>query len=481
MKAVTLFFGSLSLILNTIMLCLAIIQEVSTVKQKKKTVSLLLLVFLFASNAVSFGSVGTWVWGASNSIQSSLLCLVVSYTYWLTSGINRFILMIIAVDRFLAVMNPFRYKQYMNSGKVLTLTVVYCLSIVVLPSVASEHYSNKYRYARELSFCIPESGTNGLFHGWFICDLVFPVAIIAVLYIYMIHFLGTKIHKGVKHSAQNSASLPTAPTTTHSKRRRRRRRFRKISVSNMELRTCRTSTSSADGLMLSSSLRRQGNAMSLSLTSSQSPEQTGSILPGTASLDNSLKLNSDIFELHRAPSHRINQPLSPSTNVPDKHFSKSDNSLVRKAGSGNDLLSHRDAAFSIVKRHSKSDYDIRRCSSIISGKLKSPAFDMRRLSVNGIIFNRFRSIYTIIMCCLSEILIVSLLDIMLYLLTVTNNMPVALNFHTVHVLIMHLLLTPILYSYGFAPLKKRIKKALKLQGDPNHGAHGNNEREPSVF
>ena len=46
------------------------------------------------------------------------------------------------VPRFLAVMNPFRYKQYMNSGKVLTLTVVYCLSIVVMPSVATEHYSN---------------------------------------------------------------------------------------------------------------------------------------------------------------------------------------------------------------------------------------------------------------------------------------------------------------------------------------------------
>ena len=37
----------------------------------------------------------------------------------------------------------------MNSGKVLTLTVVYCLSIVVLPSVASEHYSNS-KYFREV-------------------------------------------------------------------------------------------------------------------------------------------------------------------------------------------------------------------------------------------------------------------------------------------------------------------------------------------
>ena len=40
-------------------------------------------------------------------------------------------------------------------------------------------------------------------------------------------------------------------------RQRRGRRFRKISVSNMDLRTCRTSTSSVDGLMFSSSLKRQ--------------------------------------------------------------------------------------------------------------------------------------------------------------------------------------------------------------------------------
>ena len=34
---------------------------------------------------------------------------------------------------------------------------------------------------------------------------------------------------------------------------------------------------------------------------------------------------------------------------------------------------------------------------------------------------------------------------------------------SVHIQILHLLLTPILYSYGFAPFKKRIKKALKLR------------------
>ena len=54
----------------------------------------------FKIPAINFKTpTGTWVWGGSDSIQSSLLCLTVSYTYWLTTGINRFILMIIAVDR----------------------------------------------------------------------------------------------------------------------------------------------------------------------------------------------------------------------------------------------------------------------------------------------------------------------------------------------------------------------------------------------
>ena len=135
-----------------------------------------------------------------------------------------------------------------------------------------------------------------------------------------------------------------------------------------------------------------------------------------------------------------------------------------------------------MKRHSKSDYDIRRCSSIISGKMKGPGFKLKRLSVNGVIFNRFRSIYTIIMCCLSEILLVASLDILLYVLTVTNMMPADIKFHTVHVLILHLLATPLLYSYGFAPLKKRIKRALHLH-TPNQGPEdaAGHQQSQSIF
>lgn len=136
----------------------------------------------------------------------------------------------------------------------------------------------------------------------------------------------------------------------------------------------------------------------------------------------------------------------------------------------------------ICRRASQSDYDIRRCSSIISGKLKaSPAANFSKLTVNGLIFNRFRSIYSIILCCLTEILLVSFLDISLYLLTIVDMLPPNIKFHSVHVLIMHLLLTPILYSYGFTPLKRRIKRALHLDKDSDHGKNDNVNKEASIF
>ena len=217
------------------------------------------------------------------------------------------------------------------------------------------------------------------------------------------------------------------------------------------------------------------------LDPSPSPEQPDSVFPCSTSIPTSS--NSDLFELHRTPSlvePDTSRRLSPSKNKLSRSASSlASNSLVSDYG-GPHGPRLRDPGLGIVRRHSKSDYDIRRCSSIISGKLKSPAFNIRRLSVNGLIFNRFRSIYTIIMCCLSEILLVASLDVLLYLLTVTDNMPVEIQFHTVHVLIMHILLTPILYSYGFAPLKKRIKRALKLNTEPNQGGNVN-EPTPSVF
>ena len=38
-------------------------------------------------------------------------------------------------------MNPFRYKHVMSGAKVLTVGISYCLSIVVMPSVATDNYT----------------------------------------------------------------------------------------------------------------------------------------------------------------------------------------------------------------------------------------------------------------------------------------------------------------------------------------------------
>lgn len=124
---------------------------------------------------------------------------------------------------------------------------------------------------------------------------------------------------------------------------------------------------------------------------------------------------------------------------------------------------------SFIRRDSTSDYDIRRTSSITSAKFKTAALSgIKRLSVNGMLFHRFRSIYAIVLCCLSEVLLISAFDVLLYLLTVTNHARAVFNsFSSVHVLIIHLLFTPILYSYGFAPLKKKIWRVLKIDKAPD--------------
>ena len=83
--------------------------------------------------------------------------------------------------------------------------------------------------------------------------------------------------------------------------------------------------------------------------------------------------------------------------------------------------------------------------------------------MNGLIFHKFKSIYTVIGFCLGEMLVVSAANVTVYGVVVLAGYrsPVM----SVHIQIIHLLLTPVLYSYGFAPLKKRIKKALKMRSD----------------
>ena len=58
-------------------------------------------------------------------------------------------------------------------------------------------------------------------------------------------------------------------------------------------------------------------------------------------------------------------------------------------------------------------------------------------------------------------LAVSIANVLMYMAVVLGgqNSPIL----SVHILILHLLLTPLLYSYGFAPLKKRIRTAFGMK------------------
>ena len=135
-----------------------------------------------------------------------------------------------------------------------------------------------------------------------------------------------------------------------------------------------------------------------------------------------------------------------------------------------DVLSMPGQRFqSSIKRHSRSDYDIRRCSDLSKNTTTTNTIQVQQMELaetpraprsGDAMMNRFRSICTIVSCCLAEVLVMTGSVLVLYVMTVKGlNEEYAIQLNTVHILIGHLLLSPLMYSYGFAPIKKRIQRA----------------------
>ena len=79
--------------------------------------------------------------------------------------------------------------------------------------------------------------------------------------------------------------------------------------------------------------------------------------------------------------------------------------------------------------------------------------------------DKFQSIYLVVGCCLGEALIVSLFDTGLYVSNVfAKSDPGSSKVKSVQILIFHQLLTPLLYCYGFAPLKNKVKSVFRVGG-----------------
>ena len=118
------------------------------------------------------------------------------------------------------------------------------------------------------------------------------------------------------------------------------------------------------------------------------------------------------------------------------------------------------------KLRSKSDYDIRRASSIVSLRFRPTAAAVRSMTFKGCHLDKFQSIYVVVGCCLTEALLVSMFDTGLYVTNALPRLPTpgGSGVMSVQILIVHQLLTPLLYCYGFAPMKNKIKSVLRIGG-----------------
>lgn len=200
----------------------------------------------------------------------------------------------------------------------------------------------------------------------------------------------------------------------------------------------------------------------------------------------------DAFQLHQPPSEEEELPASNGRNGRNlgKLMETSENAGSLSPRSQVQVgLSHKNDTFKAVlnetigpslpkksscsRFHSKSDNLIRRASSVIS--LKLGPLSIQRLSVHGLISNKFRSIFIIILFCLVEALTISFLYVSLYV-AVTKAKEPDTGLQSVHVLLTHLMFTPLLYSYGFTPLKNRIKRFFKFGAQNESGTVINDRR-----
>ena len=132
---------------------------------------------------------------------------------------------------------------------------------------------------------------------------------------------------------------------------------------------------------------------------------------------------------------------------------------------------------SFARQVCPSDNEIKRCSTVstIARPVSQGAF--RSINVNGKVFNKFKSIYITVGSCLLEIVIVTLAKMIIFIIVslTQQRLPIL----TLHVDLVHLSLTPILYSFGFAPLKKRLSRAFRVglgvhNNINNNSSHDNN-------
>ncbi|KAL5254994.1 hypothetical protein ACHWQZ_G014441 [Mnemiopsis leidyi] len=173
-------FGILAMIINISFLTVTLlVQRGRKSAKRKKGVFKMMYITLLCSNCAMLLAPVIRYWASQRQGYSEIWCVLISYLSWISCSVNVCSILLISIDRFLAVMNPFRYVQLMKAGKVIGLQIVFMAWSFIMPQLAgSENDKERYEYIPQLNFCVP-TDNKALFHAWYLISYIFP-AIVAV-------------------------------------------------------------------------------------------------------------------------------------------------------------------------------------------------------------------------------------------------------------------------------------------------------------
>ncbi|XP_063682447.1 uncharacterized protein LOC134817236 isoform X4 [Bolinopsis microptera] len=182
-------FGILAMLINisflTITLC---VQKSGKSAKRKKGVFKMMYITLLSSNCAMLLAPVIRYWATQLEVYNELWCILISYLSWISCSVNVCSILLISIDRFLAVMNPFRYVQLMKAGKVIGLQIVFMAWSFIMPQVAGTKSDMRYEYINELNFCLP-TDNKVLFHAWYLVSYIFPAAVAVSLNGFIMRYL----------------------------------------------------------------------------------------------------------------------------------------------------------------------------------------------------------------------------------------------------------------------------------------------------
>ena len=170
-----------------------ILKQPSMVFLTKLAIVNLLSVVFYIPFAITTASTGEWKFGETDK-QRNGVCQVVGFNLNFTGGVSIHMLAVISFDRFLLIVKPLLYRQYMKP-RVAVVIVVTVTIYVALQDIAPFYGLGEYAFMPSVASCVPDWINHPGYVAYISVFRTIPVIVIIITTMWTFCFTHTFIRK----------------------------------------------------------------------------------------------------------------------------------------------------------------------------------------------------------------------------------------------------------------------------------------------